>query len=91
MIVVCYDVSLVSSSDAKRLRRVAKTCEAYGIRVQNSVFEVSVPTAELIAFKDRLLRTIDPARDSLRLYTVLGACETFGQSGPPLDGSNWVL
>ena len=40
-LVVTYDVSTVEEkAGARRLRRVAKTCVSYGIRVQKSVFEM---------------------------------------------------
>lgn len=42
MLVVAYDVDTSDSAGQKRLRKVAKICERYGMRVQNSVFEVLV-------------------------------------------------
>ena len=42
MLVVSYDVNTTDAAGEKRLRKVAKLCEAYGCRVQNSVFEVLV-------------------------------------------------
>jgi CRISPR-associated protein Cas2 len=41
-IVVTYDVNTEDAAGRKRLRKVAKICEAYGQRVQKSVFECSV-------------------------------------------------
>jgi CRISPR-associated protein Cas2 len=37
-ILITYDVSTVTPQGRKRLRQVAKACEAYGQRVQKSVF-----------------------------------------------------
>jgi len=54
----------------KRLRRVAKVCEDYGQRVQNSVFECKVDPARFVFLKQELLAVIDPAKDSLRFYNL---------------------
>lgn len=40
LVVITYDVNTMTVAGEKRLRRVAKLCERYGVRVQNSVFEV---------------------------------------------------
>lgn len=74
MIVLSYDVDTTDAAGAKRLRKVAKICESYGCRVQNSVFELIVDPAQLVALKEKLTRTIDTERDSVRLYRL---------------GSNW--
>ena len=54
MVVLSYDVDTSDSAGAKRLRKVAKVCEAYGCRVQNSVFELLIEPAQLVALKARL-------------------------------------
>ena len=53
MVVLSYDVDTSDSAGAKRLRKVAKVCEAYGCRVQNSVFELLIEPAQLVALKAR--------------------------------------
>jgi CRISPR-associated protein Cas2 len=68
LILVTYDVSTVTAAGRKRLRRVAKTCEDYGQRVQDSVFECWIDLAQWIAFRARLVSEIDSASDSLRFY-----------------------
>jgi CRISPR-associated protein Cas2 len=68
MVIVSYDVSTVTSEGRKRLRRVAKTCLNYGIRVQNSVFECNVDNSQWVAFKSQLLDEYNSAEDSLRFY-----------------------
>ena len=74
MIVLSYDVDTRDRAGEKRLRQVAKICESYGCRVHNSVFELLVEPAQLVALKAALLHTIDLQRDSVRLYRL---------------GSNW--
>ena len=74
MVLVAYDVSTSDAGGAKRLRRMAKACENYGQRVQNSVFECLVEPAVWTMLEGRLLSIMDEKRDSLRVYFL---------------GSNW--
>ncbi len=48
MVAITYDVETSSPGGQKRLRRVARLCENYGQRVQNSVFECSLDHAQLL-------------------------------------------
>lgn len=68
LVLVTYDVNVVSAAGQKRLRNIAKTCLDYGVRVQNSVFECEVDPAQFAVLKDSLLRIYDPELDSLRFY-----------------------
>ena len=70
LMVVAYDVNTESLAGRRRLRRVARVCLDYGQRVQNSVFECEVEPAQWITLRARLVREIDPARDSLRFYRL---------------------
>lgn len=65
-ILVTYDVSTVEKAGARRLRRVARACEDYGTRVQNSVFECRVGDQQWVLLRDRLLREMNDQEDSLR-------------------------
>lgn len=71
LVVVSYDVS-IEDEGQRRLRRVAKVCKDHGQRVQFSVFECKVDPARWAFFKDKLVKEIDPEKDSLRFY-FLGA------------------
>jgi CRISPR-associated protein Cas2 len=70
MILITYDVDMTNDSGAKRLRKVAKICENYGIRVQNSVFELLIDLAQLVAIKAQLASVIDADKDSIRFYSM---------------------
>lgn len=70
MVVLTYDVNVIDTNGEKRLRNVAKVCEKYGVRVQNSVFELLVDPAQLTTLKAQLKRIIDPSRDSIRFYRL---------------------
>ena len=68
-ILLTYDIDGNESEDKKRLRKVAKTCEKYGIRVQNSVFELVINNKELVLLKNELENIIKP-EDSIRFYKL---------------------
>lgn len=68
MVLVSYDVSTIDAAGRKRLRRVAKTCLNFGIRVQNSVFECNVDQAQWVNMRAQLTDIYEPKSDSLRFY-----------------------
>lgn len=70
MIIVSYDVDFSLPDGAKRLRKVAKVCQRYGVRVQNSVFETIVDPVQLAELKNSLLNIIDADRDTVRFYNL---------------------
>ena len=72
MVLITYDVETQSESGKRRLRQVAKVCQDHGQRVQYSVFECLLDSAQWVKLRAKLLSTIDPASDSLRFY-FLGA------------------
>lgn len=74
MVLVTYDVCTEDIKGKKRLRKVAKQCQNYGQRVQNSVFECLVNPVQFAQLKNILEDIIDPNVDSLRYYFL---------------GSNW--
>lgn len=65
-----YDVSLDKKDGPKRLRRVAKVCTDYGVRVQNSVFECVVDQAQYDLLKGRINKEINEKKDSVRFYRL---------------------
>ncbi len=62
---VAYDIS-----DPKRLARVAKTCEDFGVRVQYSIFECRLDENEFTDFWLRLLEHINEKEDRLVAYKI---------------------
>lgn len=68
MVLVTYDVDITSQKGAARLRKVAKICEKYGVRVQNSVFEMVIDPAQVASLKSAVSKVIDKNIDSVRLY-----------------------
>jgi CRISPR-associated protein Cas2 len=92
MVLVTYDVSTETNEGKRRLRRVAKVCENFGQRVQNSVFECSVDMAQWTMVRRKLIAEIKEEEDSLRFYFLgnkwqgrvehLGTKPTYDPGGP---------
>jgi len=78
-VLVTYDVSTVDRTGQRRLRRVAKICEGFGQRVQNSVFECALTEAQLEQLLHRLEKAIDTDQDSLRIYRLQQPRDQFVQ------------
>ncbi|HZW34218.1 MAG TPA: CRISPR-associated endonuclease Cas2, partial [Isosphaeraceae bacterium] len=57
---VAYDIS-----DPKRLRRVARTCEDFGLRRQFSVFFCRLAALDLVKLKSRLYDVINLDQDQV--------------------------
>lgn len=91
MVLISYDVSTIDKGGKTRLRKVAKECQNYGQRVQNSVFEMDLDYSAFLKLKDRLIKLIDEKQDSLRFYYLgnnwerrvehIGAKETYNPEG----------
>lgn len=67
---VTYDVSTVDTDGCRRLRKVARICMNYGIRVQMSVFECKITPAQRVQLEEALREVIDMEKDSLRIYDL---------------------
>ena len=63
--IVCFDVA-----DKHRLRAVSKTLENFGTRVQYSLFECYLDSAERKDLEDKILALIDPEADHVRYYQL---------------------
>jgi len=62
---VAYDIA-----DHKRLSKVAKICEDYGVRVQYSVFECRLEESDFEDFWLKLLCVIEDQEDRLVAYKI---------------------
>ena len=91
MVLISYDVSTSDAAGRARLRKVAKQCQNHAQRVQNSVFEADLDYGDFLKLKERLIKLIDPSKDSLRFYYLgnhwkkrvehIGAKETYDPEG----------
>ncbi len=92
LVLVTYDVAITTIGGASRLRRVAKVCEQYGVRVQNSVFECMVDATQKKMMEIELMKVMDQQMDSIRIYQLgdqyrnkvkhIGAKETINVEDP---------
>ncbi len=62
---IAYDIC-----DPRRLKKVAETCENFGVRVQYSIFECRLDEDDFAAFWLRLLAEIDEDEDRLVAYKI---------------------
>jgi len=94
LMLVSYDVNTEDTEGRRRLRQIAKVCEDWGIRVQNSVFECTLDWAQWIALKSKLESICRPDLDSLRYYNLgnnyQGKVEHYGAK-PTVDPATDTL
>lgn len=98
MVLITYDVNVTEYSGKARLRKVAKQCQNYGQRVQNSVFECLLNPTQFAELKHRLESIVNDKTDSLRYYSLgdnwksrvehYGAKETYNPEGVLIIGAN---
>lgn len=68
--VVAYDIP-----DDKRRTKVHKLLCGYGAWTQYSLFECWLTRRQLLELRAKLARLLIEERDSVRLYTLCGACQ----------------
>lgn len=68
LVLITYDVNTEDAAGRRRLRKIAKECVNYGQRVQNSVFECLLNTAQCRKLQATLCSVMDSEKDSLRFY-----------------------
>ena len=68
LVLITYDVCTENGAGRKRLRQIAKECQNYGQRVQNSVFECILDAAQCRELQHKLVKLMDEDSDSLRFY-----------------------
>jgi CRISPR-associated protein Cas2 len=87
---VSYDIC-----DAKRLRKVAKVCEDFGLRRQYSVFFCRLALVDLVRLKSRLYDLIDLDRDQVLFVPWCARCasaiEALGRPIEPHDTCDVVI
>lgn len=67
--IVAYDIT-----EPRRLARVAKICEAYGVRVQYSLFECRLRPEEFDELWLKILEVIDEGEDRVVSYPLDARC-----------------
>jgi CRISPR-associated protein Cas2 len=78
---VAYDIA-----DPKRLRKVARACEDFGLRKQFSVFFCRLGATELVGLRSRLYDIIDLDRDQILFIPLCARCASLIESlGRPVE------
>jgi CRISPR-associated protein Cas2 len=67
--IIGYDIA-----NPKRLRRVARVCEDYGLRIQKSIFNCELTSQMHRDMMDQLTLTIDTNADSIISVPSCAAC-----------------
>lgn len=84
LVLVSYDIA-----DARRLRRVARICGGFGMRVQRSVFECFLNDGQLRDLRAQIARVVDPVEDKFACVRLCGKCRRAividGQGERPVD------
>ena len=87
---VCYDIS-----DPKRLRRVATTCEDFGVRRQLSVFFCRLSATDFVRLRSRLYDLIDLQQDQVLFIPLCAKCaaqiESLGRPTEAADARDVVV
>ena len=65
----CYDIT-----DHRRLNKIAKTLEKYGIRIQKSFFQCNVNKETADKIKRAILKIMDSKVDSFFIYPICDRC-----------------
>lgn len=68
LVLITYDVNTEDAAGRKGLRKIAKQCVNYGQRVQCSVFECLLDSAQCRMLQSKLCEIMDEEKDSLRFY-----------------------
>jgi CRISPR-associated protein Cas2 len=66
---VAYDIA-----DPRRLARVAKAIKDYGVRVQKSIFELSIDEKIFRDMKDRIEKLMDLDEDGVKYFPLCEKC-----------------
>ena len=87
---VAYDIA-----DPKRLRKVALTCEDFGVRKQYSVFLTRLSATDLVRLRSRLYDLIDLAKDQVLFIPLCPRCvngiEALGRPMEAVDAKDVVV
>lgn len=94
-LIVTYDIDTSTTRGARRLVRVAHTCERYGVRVQDSVFECRLPPARYQQLVEELRGLIDKQTDSVHFYRLGESLEkirtSLGRGPERTPDRHWIL
>ncbi len=83
---IAYDIT-----EPKRLQKIAKICEDWGVRVQYSVFECRLEAAAFDRFWEELRSQVDETTDRLVAYKICLNCARDIRSAGKMVNSEKVV
>ena len=94
-VLVTYDIATADAEGRKRLTRVAKMMEGFGMRVQNSVFECDIDNAQFEKLRMKAETVLDSTKDSVIFYRMGACCSgktlRLGVSPEPFTVASFVI
>jgi CRISPR-associated protein Cas2 len=94
-LLVTYDITTTTIDGPKRLAKVAKVCEGFGIRMQYSVFECRLSASARQRLVHELLDVLNPQLDQVNLYNFPGSLaatrETLGRPPQTTASGLWLI
>jgi len=94
-VLVTYDIETTTRLGERRLLRVARACEGFGVRAQYSVFECRLSSVGLARLMAKLEDEIEPKVDSVNLYRFASpipeARISLGRTKSHELGAPWIL
>jgi len=70
---VSYDIPSSEEGDRRR-NRLARFLQGVGLRIQNSVFEVELPSEQLPFIISQIRELIEVEEDNIRIYPLCARC-----------------
>lgn len=67
--IVAYDIK-----DSRRLKKIARLCLDYGVRIQYSIFQFDLNSEFTTKFLQEISCIIDPLKDKIMIVPVCSAC-----------------
>ncbi len=94
-VLITYDIDTTTREGERRLARVARVCERYGTRVQDSVFECRLGETAVTRLLLDLREVIDADEDSVHIYRFEGPLPpsrvSLGRTVDHEPGRPWIL
>ena len=69
LLLIAYDIA-----NQKRLRKVARLMQNYGVRVQRSVFECSLSPQRAARLIEKVKPLLKPREDRIHIYRICESC-----------------
>lgn len=94
-VLVTYDIDTTTQAGERRLLKVARACEGFGVRAQYSVFECRLSAVGLARLVARIEDEIEPRTDSVNIYRFVGTMPearlSLGRTKSHELGQPWIL